>query len=297
MIISNPPITAPLRKTGQRLSSTEREELQAALRAGVPRKELAERFCMALSSVTKHAQKLGLLGRIPLGRPKEYNAESATFTCGSCLAILPRARFGIRRGAGRPVSWRCKTCDIVETAASRYKMPCEQARKLLHQETCDICGGCQNSHHDKKRRTMFIDHDHANGKVRGALCENCNSGLGLMQDSPDRLTELQSYLGRAPVELPVAVKIAVKLQWMRHLERTYTITTSQYQFLVNQQNGVCAVCKLFKSTAKFPRLLVDHCHDTNRIRGLLCYECNLAAGKFVSSIARIDAAKAYLMRG
>ncbi len=41
---------------------------------------------------------------------------------------------------------------------------------------------------------MFIDHDHATGRVRGALCHLCNVALGAVRDNPETLMAMISYL-------------------------------------------------------------------------------------------------------
>lgn len=61
------------------------------------------------------------------------------------------------------------------------------------------------------------------------------------------------------------------------LLRRYGITQEQYTQILEQQNGVCAICEK-PETAKnqygLKRLAVDHNHKTNKIRGLLCNRCN-----------------------
>ena len=60
------------------------------------------------------------------------------------------------------------------------------------------------------------------------------------------------------------------------------------------KHGVCDVC----GSGPDSRLLdVDHCHTTNRIRGVLCHHCNTALGLLGDDIARIAALAAYLERG
>jgi hypothetical protein len=68
----------------------------------------------------------------------------------------------------------------------------------------------------------------------------------------------------------------------RHLKREYNITPEEYDRMLVEQNGVCAICRQperVKEKGKAPRLLcVDHCHKTNRIRKLLCQLCNVMIG-------------------
>jgi hypothetical protein len=64
----------------------------------------------------------------------------------------------------------------------------------------------------------------------------------------------------------------------RFLVHTFGITLAQYDQMVTDQAGVCAICKRPCSTGK--RLAIDHDHDTNRVRGLLCTRCNRHLGWF-----------------
>ncbi|MFE5535310.1 endonuclease VII domain-containing protein [Streptomyces sp. NPDC056492] len=41
---------------------------------------------------------------------------------------------------------------------------------------------------------VHVDHCHKTGRVRGVLCFNCNTGLGLLKDSPDRILRAAEYL-------------------------------------------------------------------------------------------------------
>lgn len=62
-------------------------------------------------------------------------------------------------------------------------------------------------------------------------------------------------------------KIALKFQ--------YGISLDYFNDLMNKQSGCCAIC--FEKPNKRV-LYVDHCHITDKIRGLLCLKCNSMLG-------------------
>ena len=78
--------------------------------------------------------------------------------------------------------------------------------------------------------------------------------------------------------------------------KKYGIDTTEYQRLLEQQNGVCAICRNppdgIGKTGKV--LHVDHDHKTGAVRGLLCRTCNPALGAFADDIARLKQAIVYL---
>lgn len=72
----------------------------------------------------------------------------------------------------------------------------------------------------------------------------------------------------------------------------YGITEIDYERLLVEQGGACAICRN-PSTGR--RLSVDHDHDTGRVRGLLCFTCNIGLGSFKDSILRLESAIEYLI--
>ena len=79
-------------------------------------------------------------------------------------------------------------------------------------------------------------------------------------------------------------------QRARDLKRRYGISEEQYEALYTAQQGRCAVCG-----DSFERLFVDHNHETEQVRGLLCNPCNGGVGAFKDSPERLVAAAAYLV--
>ncbi len=73
-----------------------------------------------------------------------------------------------------------------------------------------------------------------------------------------------------------------------HIYRTYGISWEEYLVLFARQNGECSICKVSLSTHIQPDnrheiAHIDHCHETGKIRGLLCNKCNSAIGYFNES--------------
>jgi hypothetical protein len=80
----------------------------------------------------------------------------------------------------------------------------------------------------------------------------------------------------------------------RSKERRYGITQEQFDKMLIDQNNKCKICSIeFKGT-KFTH--IDHCHDTKRVRGLLCNDCNLALGQFNDNADIMDNAIKYLQK-
>lgn len=64
---------------------------------------------------------------------------------------------------------------------------------LLLQKQNSKCAICQRERDTMKKR-LAVDHDHKTGKVRGLLCNNCNSALGNFRDSIQILRTAVKYL-------------------------------------------------------------------------------------------------------
>lgn len=83
----------------------------------------------------------------------------------------------------------------------------------------------------------------------------------------------------------------------RHYKKSYGLTYKEVLKLRKKQNELCAICGekgfMMNDRVKSP-LNVDHCHETGKIRGLLCHNCNRGLGLFQDSIERLKSAIAYL---
>jgi len=82
-----------------------------------------------------------------------------------------------------------------------------------------------------------------------------------------------------------------------YLLRTYGITLIDYKNMIEEQEGLCKICRTEGWTmAKHHKikLVVDHCHASGKVRGLLCHNCNRALGLLKDNEDYLERAKDYL---
>ena len=63
------------------------------------------------------------------------------------------------------------------------------------------------------------------------------------------------------------------------LKRLYGITLNEYNQMLVDQNHKCITCGTTDPGGKHGKFMVDHCHSTGEVRGLLCKSCNIALGE------------------
>lgn len=83
------------------------------------------------------------------------------------------------------------------------------------------------------------------------------------------------------------------------LNKVYGINLKQYEQMVIDHQDKCAICneegfELVKGQRL--KLVIDHCHTTGAVRGLLCHNCSRALGLLQDNIENLESAIAYLTR-
>lgn len=77
-----------------------------------------------------------------------------------------------------------------------------------------------------------------------------------------------------------------------HIRKTYGMTREQYEAMLEDQGGVCAVCGRLPSQVH--DWSIDHDHQTGAVRGILCSTCNSGLGHFKDDPELCELAAAYL---
>lgn len=84
-------------------------------------------------------------------------------------------------------------------------------------------------------------------------------------------------------------------------KKRFGVDYATYRLMAQAQGNVCAICAKPESAVNpkslEPRLLaIDHCHNTGKVRGLLCSKCNTGIGSLNDDVSRLRSAIAYLER-
>lgn len=82
----------------------------------------------------------------------------------------------------------------------------------------------------------------------------------------------------------------------RELKCVYGITLEDYNQMLKSQNNSCAICGIGKVSLKRKSFDIDHCHETKKVRGLLCHACNVGIGFLKDDISILQNAITYLAR-
>ena len=74
-----------------------------------------------------------------------------------------------------------------------YGISLEEYDKMLQEQSskCDVCG---KEHEEVPKKRLGVDHCHTTGKVRGLLCANCNTALGLLKENVQNIDKLKDYI-------------------------------------------------------------------------------------------------------
>ena len=87
---------------------------------------------------------------------------------------------------------------------------------------------------------------------------------------------------------------AKKLANNSRLKSRYGITWDSYVTKLEEQGGICSICKLPPSGKR--RIAVDHCHKTGKIRELLCTRCNASLGLMRENVEALTNMIKYIKR-
>lgn len=166
---------------------------------------------------------------------------------------------------------------------------------ILLQRQNGTCAICKASTPGKNRNHFCVDHDHDTLQIRGLLCVSCNIGLGTFKDDTVLLERAAQYVLFAVADIQPGERRPAINDRDDKLQRRYGITVDDYDCLQKKQLYRCALCGNKEPGGK-GNFHLDHDHYTKRIRGVICFCCNLGLGVFFDSPLLLLQAATYLRR-
>lgn len=145
---------------------------------------------MSEKYVDKRLAELGLSVSIGLTPRSKYPPGTTHKTCPLCGACKSLTEFSEQKAGALGRQSRCKDC--INAIGKEYTRKHRETKAGRQRPDC--CDCCMKPH--TARRAMHWDHDHNGGAFRGWLCSGCNSALGHVDDSIERLQMLIAYLAR-----------------------------------------------------------------------------------------------------
>jgi hypothetical protein len=247
------------------------------------------RYCKACfrhRSKTSYRKRMAEQGKQVRERP--FVPDGSKY-CPQCAEIKPISAFGRNRANSSGLADYCKPCHNRVMAEIKARIQGSERNYLLKRRyglTEDEVASLRDRQGSRcliclRRRDLHVDHDHASGDFRGLLCFRCNGGLGQFRDDTDVMRRAVDYLegspGRSDDSRSSGPKRAPRGERRSnrhyHLTRRYRIGADDVERLVEQQGGLCLVCR------KAPPTAVDHDHSTGAVRGILCGDCNTGMGQ------------------
>lgn len=215
-----------------------------------------------------------------------FGRESRMHECHRCGQVLPESEFYRLPSKKGTLATQCKSCLLAYKREHRARL---SARELIPtpegEKACPRCGVnkalAEGFHRDRGR---------PNGHMH--ICKECN----IIQVRRFREKHHEVIKERKRQEYAADPK---KYRDLRR-KRVFGVGPADYERLLMEQDGVCAICRQPERThnkwGPLKNLAVDHDHATGIMRGLLCAQCNKGIGNLGESIERLEAAATYLYR-
>lgn len=152
----------------------------------------------------KRCYRCGIVLTVTTGVVRKKGSEKGKLRsdCRKCGAIAARKwrRKNPKRVLAYVRSWNARNPEKAAgyKRKAAYGISPDDFDRMVQRQS-NKCRICKTPMVPTKNR--HVDHDHLTGKVRGLLCSNCNTAIGLLDDSPERLIAAVAYLKEAKKEV------------------------------------------------------------------------------------------------
>jgi len=116
------------------------------------------------------------------------------------------------------------------------------------------------------------------------------------EDNAEKIQEYKDLYKELDESDPSRIKKRSAYSRMWRLKKFFNLTPEQYDKMLELQDGKCMICKTDSPGNKRKNFMVDHCHTTGKVRGLLCFSCNVSIGHMNDDANLFDETAKYLRK-
>lgn len=209
--------------------------------------------------------------------------DATSKTCTACRETLPLVAFGRSARSSDGLRSQCLRCNAARTrkaytfAGPPAVIACQHcgAEKITRNPRTRYCG-------DRCKHRAAEDRRSAKAAQRPArTCRSCG-------------TPVTTRVGQPVCQACRVDQRDASERDRRRTLRKYGLTEQDWSRMLAVQGGRCAICQTETPGGRGERWHIDHCHKTDRVRGLLCHNCNIGLGNFRDSTELLAAAISYL---
>lgn len=212
--------------------------------------------------------------------------------CPDCGEFKSRDDFYRNKSARDGLNSYCKPCWAVRARAQRDKTKSATV-EAPQEKRCPSCG-------ETKPRSEFRA-DRTKADHLTSACSACISqrSRDYYQRNRDRIRANVKAYQKAKPEVQARAVARRRENGKRRaadVKGKYGLTEGEYAALLERSGGLCEICGRVPSEVSKKGVCVDHCHDSGRVRGILCAPCNMGIGHLRDDPEVLRAAIGYLER-
>lgn len=222
-------------------------------------------------------------------------------TCTACNDVLPYEAFNKFTGAKDGLQSCCRNCQSIRNRLIRLRkrvrlIPFREYRMLK------VCLKCSKPKTLEQFNTRKVERDGLD-----TWCVDCRHSAAQQYDFS--IADGTNRCKLCDQEKPVTEFVKSRTSSLgvtarckecdrndrreKHLLEKYGMTLEQRRYIWESQGRCCAICQTdIYETSRYTH--VDHCHETGKVRGLLCLNCNAGIGNLDDSEEILSRAIDYL---
>jgi len=202
------------------------------------------------------------------------------YNCNACYVRENRKGFKLSE---RPGTSECAVEDCLTPPRSKYALYCEKHYGRIRRngntdrtlEPIGVCLQCDTTIPEGRFYCSGrCSTRHSRGRIEDpTICPICSTSKTMRTDAV--------YCSK---------KCTVKAF---NLRKNYGLTVQEYLHMFEIQNNLCKIC-FISIHPMSPKIAVDHCHTSLKVRGILCENCNFLLGNAKDNISTLKSAITYL---